>query len=232
MRFADAVPLSEFSLRGDMQVYELPDETLLPFEGSGIETGWELEFPAIANPTGLASVADVIITFDMRATYSDELARQQAVAAAAAPVTATRALAPSARVHDPAGLRELAGTTPTAKIHFDLSSLDLANSVAANRTVTNVSAMLVGANGTAVDATLHSSTPMQAVPFKFHHGLATSNAGPLAGGSTPVQALNTLVGVPLDQVFEFEIATAAVAGIPPVLDAVLLVEYEETIPTF
>jgi hypothetical protein len=35
--YPDALPLSEFNLRGDMLVYDLPDETLLPFEGSGIE---------------------------------------------------------------------------------------------------------------------------------------------------------------------------------------------------
>jgi hypothetical protein len=203
MRFADAVPLSEFSLRGDMQVYELPDETLLPFEGSGIETGWELEFPAIANPTGLGSVADVIITFDMRATYSDELARQQAVTLPAAPVTATRALALSARVHDPAGLRQLTGTAPTATIHFDLSSLDLAN----------------------------SATPARSVPFQFEHGVATSNAGPLAGGTTPAQALNAVVGTPLEQVFVLEIDPAVLTASPPVLDVAILVEYTEAIPT-
>jgi len=230
MRFADAVPLSEFSLRGDMQVYELPDETLLPFEGSGIETGWELEFPGIANPTGLGSVADVLITFDMRATYSDELARQQAVTLPAAPVTAARALALSARVHDPAGLRQLSGGAAKATIHFDLSSLELANPAAANRTVTNLSAILVGANGNPIDATLHSATPARSVPFQYDHGIATSNAGALAGGTTPAQALNALVGAPLEQVFELVIDPAVLTGRPPILDAIILVEYTETIP--
>jgi hypothetical protein len=39
-------------MREDMWVYDLPDETLLPFEGSGIETAWELTLSPIGNANG------------------------------------------------------------------------------------------------------------------------------------------------------------------------------------
>jgi hypothetical protein len=68
------------------------------------------------------------------------------------------------------------------------------------------------------------------VPFQYRQGIATSNAGPLAGGTTPAQALNAIVGAPLEQIFELEIDPAVLAGRPPVLDAIILVEYTETIP--
>jgi hypothetical protein len=51
-----ASPISEFRLRDDMAVFELPGETLMPFEGSGIDSFWELEFPIISNPYGRESV--------------------------------------------------------------------------------------------------------------------------------------------------------------------------------
>ncbi len=68
VRPPDVLPLSEFRLRDDMAVYEMPSEALLPFEGSGIDTLWMLELPPDANPAGLATLADVCITFDRKSS--------------------------------------------------------------------------------------------------------------------------------------------------------------------
>ena len=69
VRFPDAKPLSEFSLRKDMAVFGMPDESLMTFEGSGFESFWGLQFPATANPFGLDSLLDVQMTFDLTAFY-------------------------------------------------------------------------------------------------------------------------------------------------------------------
>jgi hypothetical protein len=56
-RFPDALPLSEFRVRDDMFVYGPAGETLMQFEGSGIETECSLELPRLANQDGLRSLA-------------------------------------------------------------------------------------------------------------------------------------------------------------------------------
>ena len=47
-------------------VFELDVQAdmLLPFEGSGVDTTWELRLPAAANPFDLGNVVDVMITID------------------------------------------------------------------------------------------------------------------------------------------------------------------------
>src|SRR5207249_11478880 len=98
VRYPDALALSEFRLHDDLFVYGLPGETLMQFEGSGFETDWELEFPVDANPKGFGSVADVIITFDSNAYYSDAVAPKQA---ALAPSDAPRSIMMAASNLDP-----------------------------------------------------------------------------------------------------------------------------------
>ena len=46
-------------------------EMLLPFEGSGVETSWELLLPKAANPFDYGSISDVMLTVDYTALYSD-----------------------------------------------------------------------------------------------------------------------------------------------------------------
>jgi hypothetical protein len=43
---------------------------------SGFETDWEIEFPGTGNPSGLRPLADVLITFNMNARYSQLLANK------------------------------------------------------------------------------------------------------------------------------------------------------------
>src|SRR5262249_14425966 len=76
VRYPDALPLSEFRMRNDMWVFDLPDETLLPFEGSGFETVWELMVSKVGNVDDLTVMSDMLITFDLRASYSAVLEKQ------------------------------------------------------------------------------------------------------------------------------------------------------------
>ncbi|MGH7079106.1 MAG: hypothetical protein ACREFU_13545, partial [Acetobacteraceae bacterium] len=141
VRFPDALPLSEFRLHQDLWVYGLPGETLLRFEGSGIETDWELEFPVATNPKGFRSLADVLITCDMNATYSQALA---AHTAEAPPVPVARSIALAASVWDPAGLASLRAEGEPARIRFDLAKLALPLAER-NRVVANLALLAVGA---------------------------------------------------------------------------------------
>lgn len=61
------------SLGGAVRRPGLPDEALLAFAGSGIETLWQLSLPAIANRQSLGDLSDLELTFDLRAQYSRQL---------------------------------------------------------------------------------------------------------------------------------------------------------------
>ena len=49
--------------------------TLLPFEGTGVETTWQLELPKPANPFDYANIADVLFTLDYTAVNDPDLRR-------------------------------------------------------------------------------------------------------------------------------------------------------------
>lgn len=205
LRFPDALPLSEFRLQDDLFVYGLPGETLLQFEGSGIETAWELDLPAAANPQGLRSLSDVIITFDMNASYSQALAGQLA---ALPPAPVARAIMMAASVQDSRGLANLrVGTTP-ARIRFDPRTVALP-AQEKNRKLANLALLAIGTTEKTYNATLRVSQGPTAVAFQIKEGLAMSNAGDLLAGGVPAP-LNALVGLDLDQPFELEIDRAGV----------------------
>jgi hypothetical protein len=221
VRFPDALPISEFRLQGDMWVYGLPGETLLQFEGSGYETDWELELPAEANPKGLRSLADVMITCDMNAMYSQALATKQA-AAPAGPVS--RSIALAASVWDPKGLASLADEDVPARVRFDLARLTLP-AQEQNREIANLALLLVGKTEQAHAATAHAETSAVDVPFDLTDGVALSNAGALLGAQ-PALPLNALEGLPLVQplAIDFDRAVGA-EELAALHDVVLWVEY-------
>ena len=71
IRSSDGMSISDFDISTfDMNVFGLPGATLMQFEGSGIETIWQIVLPASANPGGLSSLGDVLVTFDLRAQFS------------------------------------------------------------------------------------------------------------------------------------------------------------------
>jgi hypothetical protein len=221
VRYPDALALSEFRLHDDLFVYGLPGETLLQFEGSGFETDWELEFPVRANPKGLRSVADVIITFDSNAYYSQAIAaKQPAVPAADAP----RAIMLAASNTDPKGLHTLKAAAGNPRITFDCTKLALPLQEI-KRTVTNVAVIFVGKTDERYDATLTASPAAKVAAFTADVGIASSNGGPLLG-SNPPQPLNDLIGVDLGQAFVLEIDRVGVADeLARLYDVVLYIEY-------
>jgi hypothetical protein len=221
VRFPDALPLSEFRLHQDLWVYGLPGETLLQFEGGGIETDWEIEFPVGANPKGLRSLADVMITFDMQAMYSQALATQ---IAAAPPAAVARALALAASVWDPAGLASLRDEAEPARIRFDLTRLALPAGET-NRKITNLALLAVGKTTQSYAATIEAEGEGAQAAFSIDNGLALSNAGPLLGAAAALP-LNAMTGRSVGQAFVVEVDRAGVqAELEALQDVVLWLEY-------
>lgn len=224
MRYPDALTLSEFRLRDDLFVYGLPGETLLQFEGSGVETDWEIELPTIANPKGFRSVADVLITFDSNAYYSDAVAAKQA---ALLPADAPRAIILAASTADPKGLDTLKAAAGNPRITFDPTKLALP-SQEVTRSVGNLALILVGKTEKTYTAKLTASKSAKTAAFTVDAGIASSNAGPLLGTKPPLP-LNTLAGLTLDQPFVLDIDRAGVADeLKGLFDVVLYVEYRAT----
>ena len=46
---------------------DLQPDMLLPFEGSGVDTTWELMLPPAANPFDFRTISDVLLTIDYTA---------------------------------------------------------------------------------------------------------------------------------------------------------------------
>ena len=76
---------------------------LLPFEGSGVDTTWELQLPPAANPFDFSTIVDVLLTIDYTALVDDDYRSQ--VDRAAQRQTATAA---------PTGCSAWPGTSPTS----------------------------------------------------------------------------------------------------------------------
>jgi hypothetical protein len=59
-------------------VFELDvqSDLLLPFEGSGVDTTWELRLPRAANPIDFSSIVDVLFTIEYTALTDDDYRRQ------------------------------------------------------------------------------------------------------------------------------------------------------------
>ena len=220
MRPPDALPLSEFRLADDMQVYGLPDEALLAFEGSGVETLWELTLPAIANDLSLDDIADVELTFDVRAHYSAQLRETHLQSI---PTSVRRLTFFSARAFAPAGLDALRDPAQqSAAIEFDVPAIGRLPRPEANRKLRNVVVMLPGREAFDFDATF-APQGLPAVQVSFADSVAYSNAEPLteAGSQTPPSPLNVLVGGNVDTTFQLAIAkngnADAFAGVEDVL---------------
>jgi uncharacterized protein YdhG (YjbR/CyaY superfamily) len=226
VRFPDALALSEFRLQADLFVYGLPGETLLQFEGSGFDTDWELEFLPEANPRGLRSLVDVVLTFDLNARYSTQAAALLA-APAAGPVS--RALMLAASVWDSPGLAALRDPNVPATVTFDLARLTLPRNET-NRTVRNLAVLCLGTTRENYAARFSLPRAPAQAAFTIEQGLALSNAGPLQGAQ-PAAPLNALIGAALEQPFVLTLDRAGPAGaeIRRLFDVVLWVEYEATI---
>ena len=225
VRYPDALPLSEFNMRGDMWVYDLPDETLLPFEGSGLETAWELSLSRLGDATSLENLTDVLLTFDMRARYSATL---DAKHKAEVPATLKKSVMISGRSQNPGEVTRFKkdGGVLTLTFHPALAA---GNAVEKMRTVTLLALMLSGVEQSPVLATLTADTDGLAANFDLTDGIALSNAGFLAAanGGVPLP-LNDLTGLSADQPFTLTIDAAANPGVDfsKMYDVQIVVEYE------
>lgn len=227
VRFPDALPLSEFRMRDDMWVFGLPDETLLPFEGSGIETVWELMLSKVGNANGFEAMTDVFITFDMRASYSAFLEKQHI---AALPNSANRSLLISGKAMNPGALPKFRKHGGKVTISFDLAKAAY-NTNETQRKTLNFTLVAVGVHDAPFTATFSSTTPANSETITFKKGIALSNAGALSDGNGGVPLpLNTFVGLNSDQTFNLVIDAGANAGVDftNLTEVLLLVEYEAT----
>ncbi len=218
LRTEDACPLSEFELERDMAVYGLPNEALLLFEGSGFETLWTLNFPAAGNPNGLASVADIQLTFDLQAQYSAELAVKDA---ANVPITARRYIFLSARIWASDTLDTLK-KTGSGSFALDPRQLPLPKQEK-NRKLTNALIFVAQKQAATAQVTIKAA-PGAPVMVTMEQNAAISNAPPFkVSANLPASPLNALVGRPLDQVFTVDIQSAA--DFSHATDLVLGLEY-------
>jgi hypothetical protein len=227
VRYPDALPLSEFRMRDDMWVFDLPGETLLPFEGSGFESIWELMLSTVGNPSGLESMTDFLITFDMRASYSAMLKDQHV---AALPARANRSLLVSARTGNAAALAEFRKQGGPLHLTYDLAKL-AQNAHETQRKILNLMLVAVGVDDTPFTATLSATQPATVQPITFENGIALSNSGALADGNGGVPLpLNAFVGLDVDQTLTLTIDPAASPGsnLQPLYEVLLLLEYEAT----
>jgi hypothetical protein len=224
MRPADAFPISEFRLSNDMAVYSLPDEALMPFEGSGVETFWQLEFPSVANPYGLDNVADILLTFDVRGHYSAILYQRHL---ASVPTSIRRLVFASALRYQSQSLVELHGSASQVNIDFNMALIGLPQTES-NRKVKNLVLFLIGEKPLTFMATFRSSVSPKVNVF-FEKSIAISNASPLsdAQSSAPLSPLNALVDKDVAQTFRLTINKSTNPGVDlsKVSDVILGVEY-------
>jgi hypothetical protein len=228
IRASDALPISEFRLSQDLGVYSLPDEALLPFEGSGVETMWTLELPGRANPYGLDAVADILLTFDIRSNYSPALYLQDV---SSADRKTQKFIWLSARRWTPNLLDDLRGSISNkVALPFDLTSLGLPGNEK-NRVVMNVALFVANPKPLTLKAVFQPSNPATAVTVNFVEGVAYSNAAPLtdASSTVPASPLNALLpGLSADQIFRLTIDKTTNPGVDfsKVADVGLGIEYQ------
>lgn len=195
-RDPDVFPLSEFNLKSDMALYDLPNESLFAFEGSGIETSWELELPKHANP-GVKNILDVLLTFDMRAHYSESLYRQHIDSQ---PISVQRLVLLSARKLAPQSLLELQNGASTVTLNFNFQTVHLPENEF-NRKIKNLMLFLVTKNPCATKVSIQSTLTPAAVNFNVENGYLASNLGPLSG-SAIASPLNGFLDQDVGQNFE------------------------------
>lgn len=227
VRPAEGLPISEFRLDRDLAVHGLPDGTLFAFEGSGIETFWQIELPLGGNAASLASVADVLVTFDLRAMY-DPL--QHAAQNAAPPTAVRRWVLMSAQRFAPQALATLAAGGATG-IAFDFTTLGLSDAEQ-GRTVTNLALAFVADAGLDISVGVQAAGAGVSAQVPCTAGIAHSNLHPdPAAAPQPPMALNALAGTTADQTFVVDIDPAAHPGAPfaSVRDLLFAIEYTATV---
>ncbi|WP_435010720.1 hypothetical protein P12x_001999 [Tundrisphaera lichenicola] len=226
VRPSESMPLSEFRLQDDLAVYGLPNETLLTFEGSSIETFWELGFPKAANSSGLGGLLDVLLTFDLFCEFAPESYEADL---AALPTSERKWILVSAARYQPTSVAALAGAAANVDVVFDLRGLRLLPRQEKSRKIKNVAAFLVTPDILDFTAKLVATSPTISVPAAFQESFVTSNILPNASAPLlPPSPLNAFEGLDPDQIFTLAISKPANPGVDfqHVSDVVLAIEYE------
>jgi len=229
VRPSEVLPLSEFRLQNDMLLYGLPNEMLLTFEGSSVETFWELGFPKAANPIGLDGLVDVLVTFDAYCEYAPERYETDLLAI---PNTERKWLLISAAQSQAAELAGLAGAAPKTDIVFDLRRLRLFPRQQTMRKLKNVAAYAITHDDINFIATLATVSPATSAVVTFQHGFAMSTLQPdPAMPPLPASPLNAFADLDPDQTFTLSISKATNPSVDfqHVTDMVLALEYEATV---
>lgn len=190
LRFPDALPISEFRLERDMQVFGLPGETLMQFEGSGFTSQWDIAL--FEGDDSLDELIDVEITFDGFAFYNDDLFVEPPTVQAP---TGGTVLFAGSRLN-PVGL-DAVMTGEAQQLTIDLTGL-AALSGSGNRVISNVALISLGTAPAGIQVAPAQGATTNVV-FNAE-GIAASNAPPF-DSTDGENALNALQGVPLDQAF-------------------------------
>jgi hypothetical protein len=220
VRYEDALPISEFRMRADMTLHDMPGEQLMPFEGSGFATEWMLEFPVAANATGLSRLTDVLVTFDIQANFDGSPAP-----AAPAPGPISRAFFASALSLDTTGLGTMRGASATGKVRFKIGDLSIPGAASSPK-VTNIAVLLPGIDSGTFTAKLRAGATV--IAFTIKDGIAMSNAAHLSDGvAANAQPLNAIATANAVQDFEIEITKGAGGALlATTRDVLLWMEYE------
>lgn len=226
IRPAESLPMSEFRLEKDMAVYGLPDETLLTFEGSNVETFWELGFPKAANAAGLDGLVDVLLTFDLFCEFASERYESDLVAL---PTTERKWILISAARYQPAAIVDLAGGAAKVDLVFDLRALRLLPRQEIARKIKNVATFVVSPDKVDFTAKLTAASPATTATVAFKEGFALSTLQPDPGmPPLPASPLNAFADLNPEQAFTLSIDKAVnpTAAFQRVTDVVLAIEYE------
>ncbi|MBX9453610.1 MAG: hypothetical protein KL801_17580 [Mesorhizobium sp.] len=208
VRFADALPISEFRMEDDMDSFGLPNETLLQFEGSGFTTIWDVCLSDTAR--ALPELTDLLLTFDAFAFYDD--ASFSGVPADAA--ESNGAMLISAARLSPQQFDAVLDGSAT-DFTMDLTPLVQANE---SRVIGNIAVVVVGDGPTEITISAEAGGATISVPLEA--GMAISNVGALQTGQ-PTPPLEELVDKPLGQTFRVDIGPGDRSRL---IDLIFLVE--------
>jgi hypothetical protein len=205
----------------------LPNEALLSFEGSGVETGWELEFSSIANPNGLDNVADVLLTFDTRAYYSPELHQKHLDTL---PTSIQRFVLISTMQHQPESIETLKSDASKVELTFDPTAIGLPQREQLG-TIQNLVLFLVGGEPLTFTASFSSTKMSDGVDISFERNIAISHAPPFDGSGPASGQLNTFVNQEVLQTFRLAINKGSAPGVDfsQVTDVIFGVEYQASL---
>jgi tetratricopeptide (TPR) repeat protein len=205
-------------------------EALGTFEGSGIESSWTLDVPPAANPSGLDTLADTQITFDLRAHHSPAL---MAAHFAAMPTTIRRFVFLSLGSSQPGALEQLRSGSGPVTFQASLGSGVLPSWHSA-AVIRNVAVLFAAVPAPSVVALLVASGGSLQATVQVTNGFALSNLPPLTTVPPgPASSLNVFNGLPASQAFALTVNPAENPGVAfgGLKDVVLGLEYEAMLPS-